>query len=178
MVKLHQRFCRYDCGTSKPCYFFHSFHSFLNLWSVIHYFQIETVGFNGRVEYHMFHNHEVLVQSSASAIKRKALEIMGLIELCFEYFFIFKGVYIGCAIKFNSLIIRYLHSETLEIFSFISFSLLVFSYQLHLRYSLYRICKFKSFRRYLQVFLRQRLLFIYMTNRNGLFFNILKKIVD
>ncbi len=33
MVKLHQRFCRYHCGASKPCYLFHSFHPFLNSWS-------------------------------------------------------------------------------------------------------------------------------------------------
>ena len=59
MVKLHQRFCRYHCGASKPCYFFHSFHPFLNLWSFVHYLRVETVGLNGRAEYHTFHNRMV-----------------------------------------------------------------------------------------------------------------------
>ena len=58
-VKLHQRLCRYHCGASKPCYLFHSFHPFLNLRSVVHYLRIETVGFNGRAEYHTFHNRMV-----------------------------------------------------------------------------------------------------------------------
>lgn len=59
MVKLHQRFCRYHCGASKPCYLFHSFHPFLNSWSFVHYLRIETVGLNGRAEYHTFHNRMV-----------------------------------------------------------------------------------------------------------------------
>ena len=41
MVKLHQRFCRYHCGASKPCYLFHSFHPFINSWSFVHYLRIE-----------------------------------------------------------------------------------------------------------------------------------------